>query len=172
MSNGYLGNNYLKRSNEVHEFTPEQIKEYLKCAEDPIYFASKYIKIVHVDKGFVPFDMYDYQKEITRKITDNRRVAVLTARQSGKTTTACAVILHYILFNEFKTVAILANKGTRVILLLKMVVKYMQVPQPLQLFVVNQSHSYIWTRLRLLKDLMSSSLQFIQQFHLVKLQNY
>ena len=111
MSNGYLGNNYLKRSNEQHEYTPKQIKEYMKCAEDPIYFASKYIKIVHVDKGFVPFEMYDYQKDITTKITNNRRVAVLTARQSGKTTTACAVILHYILFNEFKTVAILANKG-------------------------------------------------------------
>jgi hypothetical protein len=108
---GYLGNTYLKRANEVHEFTPEQIKEYMKCAEDPIYFAQNYIKIVHVDKGFVPFDMYDYQKEITEKITNNRRVAVLTARQSGKTTTATAVILHYILFNEFKTVAILANKG-------------------------------------------------------------
>ena len=108
---GYLGNTYLKRANEVHEFTPEQIKEYMKCAEDPIYFAENYIKIVHVDKGFVPFEMYDYQKDITQKITNNRRFAVLTARQSGKTTTATAVILHYILFNEFKTVAILANKG-------------------------------------------------------------
>lgn len=55
--------------------------------------------------------MYDYQENITRKITDNRRLAVLTARQSGKTTTAMAIILHYVLFNEFKTVAILANKG-------------------------------------------------------------
>ena len=66
MSNGYLGNNYLKRSNEQHEFTPEQIKEYMKCAEDPIYFAENYIKIVHVDRGFVPFEMYDYQREITQ----------------------------------------------------------------------------------------------------------
>lgn len=111
MSNGYLGNTYLKRSNEQIEYTPDQIKEYMRCAQDPIYFAENYIKIVHVDKGFVPLDMYDYQKEITNKITNSRRVAVLTARQSGKTTTATAVILHYILFNEHKTVAILANKG-------------------------------------------------------------
>jgi len=111
MSNGYLGNTYLKRSNEQIEYTPEQIKEYMKCAQDPIYFAERYIKIVHVDKGFVPLAMYDYQKDIAKKITKSRRVAVLTARQSGKTTTATAVILHYILFNEHKTVAILANKG-------------------------------------------------------------
>lgn len=108
---GYLGNNNLKKIGEQIEWTPDMLKEYMKCAQDPIYFAKTYIKIVHVDKGLVPFDMYDYQEEITNKIFNNRRVAVLTARQSGKTTTAVAVILHYILFNEYKTVAILANKG-------------------------------------------------------------
>lgn len=111
MTSGYLGNTNLKRVGEQIEFTPENLQEYMKCLKDPIHFAEAYIKIVHVDRGFVPLDMYDYQKEITEKITNNRRVAVLTARQAGKTTTAVAVILHYILFNEYKTVAILANKG-------------------------------------------------------------
>ena len=111
MGDGYLGNSHLKKVDQEIEWTPELLKEYMRCAEDPEYFALKYIKIVHVDKGLVPFDMYDYQKDICNKIFNNRRVAVLTARQSGKTTTAVAVILHYILFNEYKTVAILANKG-------------------------------------------------------------
>lgn len=108
---GYLGNTNLKRVGEQIEWTPDLLQEFMKCAQDPVYFAKEYIKIVHVDHGLVPLDMYDYQKEIAEKIMNNRRVAVLTARQSGKTTTATAVILHYILFNEFKTVAILANKG-------------------------------------------------------------
>ena len=111
MGDGYLGNSHLKKVDQEIEWTPELIKEYVKCSEDPVYFAKTYIKIVHVDRGLIPFEMYDYQKEIVQKITDNRRCAVLTARQSGKTTTAVAVILHYILFNEFSTVAILANKG-------------------------------------------------------------
>jgi phage FluMu gp28-like protein len=111
MADGYLGNSNLKRIGEEIEWSPDLLQEYMKCAKDPIYFAKNYIKIVHVDKGLVPFKMYDYQENITRKITDNRRLAVLTARQSGKTTTAMAIILHYVLFNEFKTVAILANKG-------------------------------------------------------------
>lgn len=110
-TSGYLGNTNLKRIGEEVEFTPENLQEYMKCLEDPIHFAKEHIKIVHVDKGFVPFKMYGYQEEITEKIFNSRRVAVLTARQSGKTTTAMAIILHYILFNEFKTVAILANKG-------------------------------------------------------------
>tara|TARA_Y100000389_G_scaffold41400_1_gene36099 strand:+ start:9971 stop:11590 length:1620 start_codon:yes stop_codon:yes gene_type:complete len=111
MINGYLGNTNLKKIGEQIEFTPDNLKQYMRCMKDPVYFSRSYIKIVHVDHGLIPFDLYDYQEEIVNKITDNRRLAVLTARQSGKTTTAVAVILHYILFNEFKTVAILANKG-------------------------------------------------------------
>jgi hypothetical protein len=84
MNGGYLGNQHLKKSGTPLEWTPEMVQEFFKCSQDPIYFSKKYIKIVHVDRGLVPFDMYDYQEEIVKKITDNRRVAVLTARQSGK----------------------------------------------------------------------------------------
>ena len=112
MSNGgYLGNIQLKKAGQDIEWTPDLLKEYVKCAKDPCYFAENYIKIVHVDRGLIPLDLYPYQREIIEKITANRRVAVLTARQAGKTTTAVGVILHYILFNEHKTIAILANKG-------------------------------------------------------------
>lgn len=108
---GYLGNPLLKRSGTPIEWTPDMLKEYMKCAEDPIYFAEQYIKIVHVDRGFIPIKLYDYQKEIITAISGNRRVVVNASRQSGKTTTAVAIILHYILFNEYKTVALLANKA-------------------------------------------------------------
>lgn len=108
---GYLGNSNIKGKNAQIAFTPEMIEEYVKCAKNPIYFAEKYIKIVHVDHGLIPILMYDYQKEIVESITNNRRVAVNTSRQAGKTTVAVAVILHYVLFNDHKTVALLANKG-------------------------------------------------------------
>ena len=108
---GYLGNSKLKRSGAAIDWTEEMVQEYIKCANDPIYFSEKYIQIVHVDHGLIPIEMYDYQKEIVEKITKSRRVAVVTSRQAGKTTTAVAVILHYVLFNDYKTVALLANKG-------------------------------------------------------------
>jgi len=108
---GYLGNPNLKRKSTSIEFTPEMIQEYVRCSNDPSYFCEKYIQIVHVDHGLIPLALYDYQKSILKAITTNRRVTVNTSRQAGKTTTAVAVILHYILFNEFKTVALLANKG-------------------------------------------------------------
>src|SRR6056300_88359 len=108
---GYLGNENLKRKGTNIEWTEEMVHEYIKCASDPTYFAEKYIQIVHVDHGLITIRMYDYQKEIVEKITDNRRVTVVTSRQAGKTTTAVCVILHYVLFNDHKTVALLANKG-------------------------------------------------------------
>ena len=107
---GYLGNNLLKRIGQQQQWTPEQLQEMALCMMDPIYFAENYIKIVHVDRGLIPLQMYDYQKEIATKIFNNRRVAVHTARQAGKTTTAVAIILHYIIFNEHKNVGILSNK--------------------------------------------------------------
>ena len=109
--NGYRGNRNLKSKGIQLEWSPERVQEYLKCARDPIYFAEKYIQIVHVDRGLIPIILYDYQKEIMEAIASNRRVTVNTSRQAGKTTTAVAVILHYILFNDHKTVALLANKG-------------------------------------------------------------
>jgi len=108
---GYLGNLNLKRKGVSVDWDKEKIKEFLKCAKDPVYFSEKYIQIVHVDHGLIPIVLYDYQKEIIEKITKNRRVTVVTSRQAGKTTTAVAVILHYILFNNHKTVGLLANKG-------------------------------------------------------------
>ena len=111
MGKNYLGNTNLKGKGQKFNWTKKRLKEYMKCAEDPIYFAEEYIKIVHVDHGLIPIKMYEYQKEITNLITDNRRVTVVTSRQAGKTTVAAAVILHYVLFNEHKLIALLANKG-------------------------------------------------------------
>ena len=108
---GYNGNVNLKRKGVSVEFTQDMVGEFVKCAQNPTYFAEKYIQIVHVDRGLIPIALYDYQKEIVEKITNNRRVTVVTSRQAGKTTTAVAVILHYVLFNEHKTCALLANKG-------------------------------------------------------------
>ena len=108
---GYNGNVNLKRKGVSVEFTQDMVGEFVKCAQNPTYFAEKYIQIVHVDRGLIPISLYDYQKDIVEKITNNRRVTVVTSRQAGKTTTAVAVILHYVLFNEHKTCALLANKG-------------------------------------------------------------
>ena len=107
---GYLGNPNLKAEGVNINFTEDQIKEYMKCSQDPEYFIKKYIKVVSLDDGLVPFNLYDYQKEIVERIHNNRFVIAKLPRQSGKSTTVVSYILHYVLFNQSMNVAILANK--------------------------------------------------------------
>ena len=110
MSENYLGNPNLKRANVENEFTQEQINEWVTCANDPEYFIEHYVKIVNVDKGFVPFEPYEFQKDIINKVQNNRFVICKMPRQSGKTTTIAALLLHSVLFNEEYNIAILAHK--------------------------------------------------------------
>lgn len=130
---GYLGNSLLKRKNTQHQFTQEQVQEYVKCANDPIYFILNYVKIVHVDRGLVPFELYDFQKDLINSLHDNRFSIVKTARQCGKSTVSIAYLLHYILFNDNKTVGILANKAaTSRELLGRLQLAYEKLPNWLQ----------------------------------------
>ena len=107
---GYLGNPNLKEAGQTIEFTKEELQEFIKCQKDPEYFIKKYIKVVSLDKGLVPFNLYDYQEKMVETIHNNRFVIAKLPRQSGKSTTIVSYILHYVLFNQSMSVAILANK--------------------------------------------------------------
>ncbi|CAB4162852.1 large terminase protein [uncultured Caudovirales phage] len=108
---GYKGNVNLKKSNQAIEWTPELFQEYIKCSQDVVYFTETYMKIISIDEGLINFKLYPYQKEMLKNYKDNRFNITTTARQAGKSTTTCAYILWYIIFNPDKTVALLANKG-------------------------------------------------------------
>jgi hypothetical protein len=107
----YLGNPKLKRVNMPMQLTEDQIREFIRCSKDPVYFIENYVKIITLDKGFVQISLYPFQKQAVQDINDNRRVIVKAGRQVGKTTMVVGYILWYILFNEDKFVAILANKA-------------------------------------------------------------
>jgi hypothetical protein len=134
---GYNGNVNLKRAGVGIDWTPEMLAEYMKCSTDPVYFCRTYMKIIHVDKGLVNFDLYDYQENMLTSMAENRYTILATARQIGKSTTTCAFILWYIIFNPEKTVALLANKGdTAREILGKVQLAYQHLPKWLQQGVV------------------------------------
>jgi hypothetical protein len=140
----YLGNDNLKAAGIQVNFTEDQVKEYVKCAQDPIYFIKNYIKIVSLDKGLVPFELYDFQEEMVRKVHENRFVIAKLPRQSGKSTTITAYILHYILFNQNMNVAILANKlSTAKELLHRLKNAYEYLPRWLQMGVLEWNKASI-----------------------------
>ena len=108
---GYLGNPKLKRVGEEISFTTDQVIEFQKCLSDPVYFIEKYVKIVNVDRGLIPFDMWDFQKDMVREFHNNRFSICKMPRQVGKTTTTVGYMLWCVLFQEDYNIAILANKG-------------------------------------------------------------
>lgn len=112
MSDAYLGNPNLKKVNTPQEFTSDEIKEFKKCENNPIYFMKKYVQIVSLDEGLVPFDMYPFQEKIVNTIHENRFTICKLPRQSGKSTTTISYLLHYALFNPNCNIAILANKSS------------------------------------------------------------
>ena len=111
MSETYLGNPNLKRSNVPIEFTNDNIQEYIKCSKDPIYFITNYVQIINIDRGLIPFDLYDFQEDMIETFDTNRFVICKLPRQSGKSTTVTAYMLWLILFQDNQNIAILANKG-------------------------------------------------------------
>ena len=72
VDNVYLGNPNLKKANTPHEFTEEQVIEFIKCKNDPVYFAKKYIKIVSLDEGLTQFHPYDFQEKLIKNFHENR----------------------------------------------------------------------------------------------------
>ena len=108
----YLGNPNLKKAGTPIQFTKKQINEWVKCKQDPIYFATHYIKIINLDEGLVPFDMYDFQKKILQDFHENRFNIAKLPRQTGKSTTVVAYLLYYAIFYDSVNIGILANKAS------------------------------------------------------------
>ena len=111
MNETYLGNAQVKRDGVQQGWSKDDILEYQHCMKDPVYFAEKYGKVINLDEGLVPFEMYPYQKEMFKHFEDNRFSIVLACRQSGKSISSCMYILWYALFHPDQTIAVLANKG-------------------------------------------------------------
>ena len=109
--NVYLGNPNLKKANTPHEFTEEQVIEFIKCKNDPVYFAKNYIKIVSLDEGLTQFHPYDFQEKLIKNFHENRFNICKMPRQTGKSTTSVSYLLHYAVFNDSTNIGILANKA-------------------------------------------------------------
>ncbi len=107
----YLGNPLLKKANTTQEFSQDQVLEFARCIDDPVYFAENYIQIVTLDYGLKNFEPYEFQKVMLDRFHHNRFNVCKLPRQSGKSTIVVSYLLHYALFNDNVNIAILANKA-------------------------------------------------------------
>lgn len=156
----YLGNPKLKKVGVKIPMTQEQVDEYTRCALDPVYFIQNWVKVITLDKGFQQIDLYDFQKESVDQINSNRMVIIKAGRQVGKTTMVVGYLLWYVLFNEAKFCAILANKAkTAREILNRIKIAYAELPKWLQQGVVewNKGDIGLENQSRLMADSTAST---------------
>ena len=109
-ANPFCGKNTkLLKPNLVYKRTKEEIDDYIRCMQDPIYFAS----LCHLmtPNGLKPCVLRDYQVEYLKHLKDHRFSIFLSCRQSGKSTTTAIYCLWNILFNTDKSGLILSKSG-------------------------------------------------------------
>ena len=173
---GYRNNSKLKPPGVALNYTKEELEEYIKCANDPVYFCSKYVKVKTLDKGVMPFKLYDYQEKFVKAIHDNRFVISKWPRQSGKSTSVIGYITHYVTFNQSVSCAILANKlkTAKDELFAKLQLAYENLPHFLQQGVVewNKTSFKLENGSRVICDATSSSAIRGGSFNLLLLDEY
>jgi hypothetical protein len=173
---GYRNNPHLKLPGVELQYTKEELEEYLKCANDPVYFCEKYIKVKTLDKGIVPFKLYNYQKKFIREIHKNRFVISKWPRQCGKSTCVTSYICHYVTFNQSVNVAILANrlKTAKEELFSKLQLAYENLPHFLQQGVVewNKTSFKLENGSRVMCDATSSTAIRGGSYNLLLLDEY
>jgi hypothetical protein len=136
--NVYLGNPNLKKANTPIEFTEENIIEFLKCKDDPVYFANNYVKIVSLDEGLTQFHPYHFQEKLIRRFHEHRFNICKMPRQTGKSTTVVSYLLHYLIFNDSVNIGILANKAaTARELLGRLATAYENLPKWMQQGIIS-----------------------------------
>lgn len=92
----------------------EQADEFTHCGLDPIYFIETYLTVFDQTKGesgeIVPFKLFEFQKLLVKSYLKNKQNIANKYRQAGVSTTTCAYIAWYVMFNENRYAAIVADK--------------------------------------------------------------
>ena len=132
-NDAYKANPLLKQRGVQIDFTKEQVQEVIKCSADPEYFLENYIKVISLDDGIVPFIPYPFQRKLIDSFHNHRFSICKLPRQSGKSVTVTAYLIHQALFRDNINIAILANKReTSFELMQKLQTSYENLPKWLQ----------------------------------------
>ena len=119
----------LKRPGCQTEFTQEQMKEFMRCARDIIYFAQTYFTVIEEKRGKHVIKLFDYQIETLKAFIENRFVVLNFGRQLGKSTCLSIYILWLAMFDVDKTIGILSNKEASAMSLMKDIkLAYLEMP--------------------------------------------
>jgi hypothetical protein len=110
----FQGNPRIRKADVPIGIDNQKMKEWEKCARDPIYFIENYVYIKHVDyERLILFKIRDYQREMVEKMMSERKVIVKLPRQAGKTMIVAACLTWHLLFNLNYSILVAAHKGDK-----------------------------------------------------------
>lgn len=94
----------------MKKWIKQEVSEWLRCSEDPIYFIKNYVKVFNFKDGsLVPFEMTEENEDDLKELVEENRIDWQKPRQSGTTTKICSYILWQVLFNEHQNVAVVGK---------------------------------------------------------------
>lgn len=94
MMNNNSNQIYVKSPHSRSYFNQARAKELIKCAQNVQYFCENYVMIQHPLKGNVPFDLFNFQRDMLDIFSNYKYIVALTARQMGKTLQATTKITY------------------------------------------------------------------------------
>jgi len=115
-------------------------QEFVKCAQDPVYFMKKYYWIQHPQRGRIQFNLYPFQEGVLNQFKKNKYSVINKSRQLGISTLVSAYSLWLMLFNKDKNILCIATKQeTAKNMVTKVKFAYDNLPSWLQLKAVENN---------------------------------
>jgi hypothetical protein len=109
-SEWFQGIRELRNEGIKVDLTDEQLKEIVKCSKDPHYFINEYCYIITLDDGKQLFKTRFYQNDMLDIMWENTRSIFKLPRQSGKSAIVAAYLVWEVIFQDYHSCSILANK--------------------------------------------------------------
>lgn len=88
---------------------------------DPVAFITECVKIQHPTRGMIPFELYDYQKDLIHSYQNNDNNITLSSRMMGISSTHAAFVLWFSLFHSDQSIAVLTPKNHHSMNLLELI---------------------------------------------------
>jgi len=88
------------------------IEEYIKCLQDPVYYANNYGYVFDMEKQHISkMTCFPYQEECLRTFNDNQNSIVLKSRQMGLSVISALYVSWRLIFCEDERILVVADNG-------------------------------------------------------------
>lgn len=102
----------MKAQDDISKYSEEEIIE--KCKQNPFFFLKNFCPIKHPSRGVIPFDLYDFQKDLIKDlfVDEKKFFAIVKSRQLGISTVMAGIAMWLMTFRNAVEIIIVSKKHT------------------------------------------------------------